>query len=61
MQIRSAIALGVAQLLGTIALAQDDTKIQVTADYSDVRANRQNNKVIPAFWLNGGGGYPRGM
>lgn len=56
MKIRNALILGIALLFGTMAFAQDDTKIQLTADYSYVHANPQNNNIIPTFSLNGGGG-----
>jgi hypothetical protein len=56
MKIRSAVMLGVVLLFGTMAFAQDDSKIQLTVDYSYVHANPQNNNIIPTFSLNGGGG-----
>jgi hypothetical protein len=56
MKIRISPILGVALLFGSITFAQDDHKIEVTADYSYVHANPQNNNIIPTFSLNGGGG-----
>jgi hypothetical protein len=56
MKIRSALMLGAALLFGTVVFAQDDHKLEVTADYSYVHANPQNNNIIPTFSLNGGGG-----
>jgi hypothetical protein len=56
MKIRSALVLGFALLYASTAFAQDDHKLEVTVDYSYVHANPQNNDVIPAFSLNGGGG-----
>ena len=56
MKIRTALVLGVTLLFGTAAFAQDYHKIEVTADYSYVHANPQNNNIIPTFSLNGGGG-----
>ena len=56
MKIRSALTLGAALLFGTVVFAQDDHKLEVTADYSYVHANPQNNNIIPTFSLNGGGG-----
>jgi hypothetical protein len=52
---RSALILGVAQLFGTLAFAQNDHKLEVTVDYSYVHANPQNNNIIPTFSLNAGG------
>ncbi|MGB2668048.1 MAG: hypothetical protein WAK48_28905 [Candidatus Acidiferrum sp.] len=57
MKIRNALILGIALLFGTAAFAQDsDHKIEITADYSYIHANPQNNNIIPTFSLNGGGG-----
>jgi hypothetical protein len=54
--IRSVLSLGIILLFGTMAFAQEDSKIQLTVDYSYVHANPQNNNIIPTFSLNGGGG-----
>jgi hypothetical protein len=56
MKIRSAIILGIVLLFGAGAYAQDYPKVEVTADYSYVHANPQNNNIIGTFSLNGGGG-----
>jgi opacity protein-like surface antigen len=56
MKIRSLLILGITLLLGSMAFAQDDHKIEATVDYSYVHANPQNNNIIPTFSLNGGGG-----
>jgi hypothetical protein len=56
MKIRSAVILGLVLLCGTVALAQSNPKIEVTGNYSYIHANPQNNKIIPTFSLNGGGG-----
>lgn len=55
MKIRSAIVLATIMFFGGMAFGQD-TKIEVTVDYSYVHANPQNNNIIPTFSLNGGGG-----
>jgi hypothetical protein len=54
--IRSVLIFGIILLVGTVAFAQSDHKIEVTGNYSYIRANPQNNNVIPTFSLNGGGG-----
>jgi Outer membrane protein beta-barrel domain len=56
MKIRSAIILGIVLLFGAGAYAQDYPKVEVTADYSYIHANPQNNNIIGTFSLNGGGG-----
>jgi hypothetical protein len=56
MKIRAAFSLGIMLLMGTVAFAQDDHKIEAWADYSYVHANPQNNNIIKTFSLNGGGG-----
>ena len=56
MKIRSAILLGIVLLFGAGAYAQDYPKVEVTADYSYIHANPQNNNIIGTFSLNGGGG-----
>jgi len=43
-------------LFGSVALAQDYMKVEVPLDYSYMRFNPQNNNIVPAFSLNGGGG-----
>jgi hypothetical protein len=55
MKARSVLILGAILLSGTMAFAQD-TKIEVTVDYSYVHANPQNNNIVGTFSLNGGGG-----
>jgi hypothetical protein len=54
MKARSVLVLGVILLFGTMVFAQD-TKIEVTVDYSYVHANPQNNNIVGTFSLNGGG------
>ena len=56
MKIRSLLILGVTLLLGSMAFAQDDHKVEATGDYSYFRLN----PGLPSVWnsqnLNGGGG-----
>ncbi len=56
MNLRSVLLLGIALLFGSLVLAQDDHKIEITGNYSFIHANPQNNSLIPTFSLNGGGG-----
>ena len=56
MKARSVFVIGIVLLFAKMAFAQDDNKLEVTADYSYVHANPQNNNIIPTFSLNGGGG-----
>ena len=56
MKFSAAVLSGIVLLTGKTVLAQDYSKIEVTADYSYVHANPQNNNIIPTFSLNGGGG-----
>jgi len=56
MKVRAVLAMGFVLLFGTMAFAQEDHKIEITADYSYIHANPQNNNIIPTFSLNGGGG-----
>jgi hypothetical protein len=56
MKARGLFILGITLLFGSVAIAQDDHKIEGTVDYSYVHANPQNNNIIPTFSLNGGGG-----
>lgn len=56
MKITSAIALGIVLVFGTVALAQDNPKVEISIDYSYIHANPQNNDIIKPFSLNGGGG-----
>jgi hypothetical protein len=55
MKVRSVLILGFTLLLGSVAVAQDDHKIEATADYSYFRLN----PGLPSVWnsqnLNGGG------
>jgi hypothetical protein len=55
MKIRSLLILGITLLIGSVASAQDDHKIEVTGDYSYFRLN----PGLPSVWnsqnLNGGG------
>jgi len=55
MKIRAALVIGIGLLVGTIASAQD-TRIEITGDYSFVHVNPQNNNIIGTFNVNGGGG-----
>ena len=56
MKVRSLLILGVTLLLGSMAFAQDDHKVEATGDYSYFRLN----PGLPSVWnsqnLNGGGG-----
>jgi hypothetical protein len=54
MKIRSVLILGIVLLFGNAAFAQD-SKIEITGDYSYIHTNPQNNNIIPTFSLNGGG------
>lgn len=56
MKFRGVLILGVILLCGSMAFAQDDSKVQLTVNYSYIHANPQNNNIIPTFSLNGGGG-----
>ncbi len=60
MKVRNAIVLGLALLFGALAYAQDapfsPPKVELLLDYSYIRANPQNNNIIPVFSLTGGGG-----
>src|SRR5450631_528752 len=56
MKITSAIALRIVLVFGTVALAQDNPKVEISIDYSYIHANPQNNDIIKPFSLNGGGG-----
>jgi hypothetical protein len=56
MKFRTALVLGLVVLFGAMTSAQDYSKIEVTANYSYIHANPQNNNIIPTFSLNGGGG-----
>ena len=47
---------GLILLWGTAIFAQDTPRIEAAFDYSYIRANPQNNQIIPPFSLNGGGG-----
>jgi hypothetical protein len=53
---KSLYLVGLFFVLGTATLAQDAPKLELAVDYSYVHANPQNNNIIPAFSLNGGGG-----
>ena len=56
MNVRSAIALGMILLFGTVALAQDYPKVEVPLGYSFMRFNPENSNIVSGFSLNGGGG-----
>jgi hypothetical protein len=55
---RTALLLGIVLRFGTTVFAQDNPKIEVSANYSYMRFNPQNNNLpgLSAFSLNGGGG-----
>ena len=55
MRIVNVLVLGIVLLFGTSSFAQD-TKVEVTVDYSFVHVNPQNNNIIGTFNVNGGGG-----
>lgn len=55
MKTRSVLILALVLFLGGTTFAQD-TKIEVTGDYSFVHVNPQNNQTIGTFNVNGGGG-----
>jgi hypothetical protein len=55
-RIKSPVVLGIILLVGTVALAQGDHKIEAAVDYSYVCGNPQNNNIIPTFSSSGGGG-----
>jgi hypothetical protein len=55
MKIRSAIALGILLLIGTLASAQDYPKVEIPVVYSYMRFVPQNNNILNSFSLNGGG------
>ena len=48
--------VGIVLLFGTTAFAQDFAKVEIPLDYSYMRFNPQNNNIVSAFSLNGGGG-----
>jgi len=56
MRMRSVFILGIILLFGTVAFAQDYPKIEVPLDYSYMRFNPENNRIVSSFSLNGGGG-----
>jgi len=58
MKFRAALVLGLVFLFGAMTSAQDYSKIEVTANYSYIHANPQNNNIIPAFSLNGAAVQP---
>jgi hypothetical protein len=53
---RTALLLGIVLLFGTTGFAQDNPKTEVSANYSYMRFNPQNNNLpgLSAFSLNGG-------
>lgn len=57
MKFWTALLLGIVLLFGTAAFAQDNPKIEVSANYSYMRFNPQNSNIteLSAFSLNGGG------
>jgi opacity protein-like surface antigen len=58
LKISSAVVLGALLLFAMPAFAQDDSKMEVSGNYSYIRFNPQNNNIngLGAFSLNGGGG-----
>jgi hypothetical protein len=55
MKVRFAVSLAVALLVCRAGFAQD-TKLEITGDYSFVHVNPQNNNITGTFNVNGGGG-----
>jgi opacity protein-like surface antigen len=53
---KNVIVTALVLLCVTGVYAQDTPKIEITADYSFMRFNPQNNNIIKPFSLNGGGG-----
>jgi outer membrane protein OmpA-like peptidoglycan-associated protein len=56
MKMRVLATLGFILMLGSAAFAQDAPKIEIPIDYSYMHFNPQNNNIVSAFSLNGGGG-----
>jgi hypothetical protein len=56
MKLRGGVVLMSVLLFGSVAVAQDYSKIEVPLDYSYMRFNPQNNNIVSAFSMNGGGG-----
>jgi hypothetical protein len=52
---KKAFLVGFVLLFGGAAFAQDAPKMEVTGNYSYMRFNPENNSVVGAFSLNGGG------
>jgi hypothetical protein len=55
MKFRNVLFMGIVLMFSKTVFAQD-TKIEVTGDYSFVHVNPQNNNIIGTFNVNGGGG-----
>jgi hypothetical protein len=56
MKLSKAVVLGIVMLSGTAAYAQDYAKVEVPMQYSYMRFNPENSKIVGGFSLNGGGG-----
>jgi len=56
MKLRTAIALGIVLLFGTVAVARDYPRVEVPVYYSFMRFNPENSNIVSGFSFNGGGG-----
>lgn len=56
MKLKHWVVLGWALSFAGAAFPQDFSKVEVPVDYSYMRFNPQNNHIVSAFSLNGGGG-----
>jgi hypothetical protein len=56
MKAKSAIVLGIMMLVGTSAFAQENSKGEVSLDFSYVHFVPQNNRIVSSANLYGGGG-----
>jgi hypothetical protein len=56
MKLKYGVVLGLVLLFAGVAFPQDYSKIEIPLDYSYMRFNPQNNNIVSAFSLNGGGG-----
>jgi opacity protein-like surface antigen len=54
--VKNLLLVGLAFLFGSVALAQESPKAEVSVNYSYMRFNPENSSVINSFSLNGGGG-----